>query len=329
MNIKSETLENKAAAKLPSRKPSRKRFKADSQKLVLAGMASLSLVFLAVFAYMPMFGVVLAFKDADRKLNIISAMNDSPFVGFKNFKMFLLDSSFISVLLNTVCLNLLMLFVNFPLPILFALFICELRMAKAKTVIQALVIFPHFLSWAIFGGIMLALTDMSTGIVTPVFEALGIASDENPVNLGLSQYFWAEMIIYSAIKSVGWGSIIYVSAIVTIDTSLYEAADLDGAGRLRKMFRITLPLIMPTVTVFLLLNISGLLGNSYEQFIVFQNDLNLERSEVLATYTYKMGLSRRRYSYASAMSLFESAISLVLLILSNAVSKRVSGKGIY
>ena len=276
-----------------------------------------------------MFGIVLAFKDADRSLNILEAMSDSPWCGLDNFKAFLLDNSFVDVLINTIGLNLLMLLINFPMPILFALMLNEVRSVRFKRAIQTITNFPHFISWAIFGGIILSLTDMTTGVITPVLEAFGLSDPQNTVNLNLAQYFWAEMIIASLIKSVGWGSIIYMAAIAGISQELYEAADIDGAGRAAKMFRITLPMLMPTVTVFLLLQISKLLGNSYEQFIIFQNDLNIEKSEVLITYSYKMGLGNRRYSYATAMTLFESVISVLLLVGSNFISKKLTGRGIY
>ena len=300
--------------------------KRDAQLFVMIGAG---LAFLGVFAYAPLFGIVLAFKDADRSLNILEAMSSSPWCGWENFKAFLLDNSFADVLVNTICLNLLMLLINFPMPILFALVLNEVRDRHFKKAVQTIANFPHFISWAIFGGIILSLTDMTTGVVTPLLNLLGLSDPQNPVNLNLAEYFWAEMIIASLIKSVGWGSIIYSAAIAGISRELYEAAEIDGAGRFQKMFRITLPLLMPTVTVFLLLQISKLLGNSYEQFIVFQNDLNLEKSEVLATYSYKTGLGNRRYSYATAMTLFESVISVMLLAGSNFISKKLTGRGIY
>lgn len=307
----------------------RKKIKFTKRDAQLYVMVGAGLVFLAIFAYAPLFGIILAFKDADRSLNILEAMSSSPWCGWENFEAFLLDNSFADVLINTICLNFLMLLINFPMPIIFALILNEVRHQHFKKAVQTITNFPHFISWAIFGGIILSLTDMTTGIVTPLLNLLGLSDPQNPVNLNLAEYFWAEMIIASLIKSVGWGSIIYSAAIAGISRELYEAAEIDGAGRLQKMLRITLPLLMPTVTVFLLLQISRLLGNSYEQFIVFQNDLNLEKSEVLVTYSYKMGLGNRRYSYATAMTLFESVISVILLIGSNFISKKLTGRGIY
>ncbi len=305
------------------------RKKWTSRDVTLLVMAGLSVVFLLIFAYAPMFGVLLAFKDGDYKLNLLGAITDAPWCGFDNFKAFLLDPNFVDAIVNTICLNLIMLVINFPAPILFALLINEVRSAHYKKTVQTITNFPHFISWVIFGGLVIALTDMSTGIFNPIMNALGLSSEENPVNLQGAEYFWATVIITSLIKGVGWGSIVYIAAISGLDADMYEAAELDGANRLQKAIYITLPGIAPTITVFLLLSISGMLSNSFDQFYILQNSLNLSRSEVLTTYIYKTGLSQRRYSYASALGLFNSVVSVVLLILSNFISKRATGRGIF
>ncbi len=305
------------------------RKKWTSRDITLLVMAGLSVVFLLIFAYAPMFGVVLAFKDGDYKLNLLGAITDAPWCGFDNFKAFLLDPNFVDAIVNTICLNLIMLVINFPAPILFALLINEVRSAHYKKTVQTITNFPHFISWVIFGGLVIALTDMSTGIFNPILNALGLSSEENPVNLQGAEYFWATIIITSLIKGVGWGSIVYIAAISGLDADMYEAAELDGANRLQKAIYITLPGIAPTITVFLLLSISGMLSNSFDQFYILQNSLNLSRSEVLTTYIYKTGLSQRRYSYASALGLFNSVVSVVLLVLSNFISKRATGRGIF
>lgn len=305
------------------------RKKWTSRDVTLLVMAGLSVVFLLIFAYAPMFGVLLAFKDGDYKLNLLGAITDAPWCGFDNFKAFLLDPNFVDAIVNTICLNLIMLVINFPAPILFALLINEVRSAHYKKTVQTITNFPHFISWVIFGGLVIALTDMSTGIFNPIMNALGLSSEENPVNLQGAEYFWATIIITSLIKGVGWGSIVYIAAISGLDADMYEAAELDGANRLQKAIYITLPGIAPTITVFLLLSISGMLSNSFDQFYILQNSLNLSRSEVLTTYIYKTGLSQRRYSYASALGLFNSVVSVVLLILSNFISKRATGRGIF
>ena len=198
-------------------------------------------VFLAVFSYAPMAGILLAFKDGDRKLNVINALINSDWIGFKNFELFLTDPDFKGVFLNTIGLNLLMLIINFPAPIFFALLINEVRHQRLKRAIQSVASFPHFISWIVFGGIIIALTDMTTGVINPVLSFLGLNSSNNPVNLGNAEYFWAEIIMCSLIKSVGWGSIIYFAAITSIEQSMFEAATIDGASRLQKAVFITVP----------------------------------------------------------------------------------------
>ena len=177
----------------------------------------------------------------------------------------------------------------------------------------------------IFGRIVLFLINKEQGIVNILLTPFGLGD----VNLARSEYFWAVMIISSLLKGVGWGSIIYLTAITSIDTSLYEAAMIDGANRFQRMIHITLPGIITTITVYFLLTVSRLLSNSFEQFYSLQNTVNLQRSEVLATFVYKKGLSLRRYSYATAVGFFESVVSIILLTISNFISKRLSGRGLF
>lgn len=292
-------------------------------------MAWFGVLFLIVFSYIPMYGVILAFKDADRVLNIQKALFNAKWVGFENFKEFLTDQKFRDVLWNTIGLNTLMLLINFPAPIIFALLMNEVQNKHFKGAVQTVTSFPHFISWIIFGGIFISLTDMTTGVVNPILEALGLSSKTNPVDLRLAQYFWPEMIIISLIKGVGWGSIVYMAAIAGVGQEVYEAAKIDGANRFQVAVKITVPLIAPTITVFLLLNISRLLSNSFEQFYSLQTTANLERSEVLTTYIYSTGFGRRKYSYAAAMGLFDSIISLFLLLVSNLISKKTTGRGLF
>ena len=312
---------------MPINKTRRRKWTANNKQNYF--MAMCGVLFLLVFSYAPMFGIMLAFKNGDRAINVFQALIQGKWVHFKNFTDLFSDRKFVDILLNTIGLNMLMLLINFPAPIIFALLVNEIRHKKFKKTIQIMTMFPHFISWIIFGGIIIALTDMTTGVVNPILEALRISNFQNPINLGSAEYFWAEMIIASLVKGVGWGSIIYLAAIAGINPELYEAAEIDGAGRFHKAIKITLPMIAPTITVFLLLQISKLLGNSYEQFYSLQNPINLDRSEVLSTYIYFKGITQRRYSYASALGLFESAISVVLLIVSNLISKKTTGRGIF
>ena len=290
-------------------------------------MASLSVVFLAVFAYAPLYGLALAFKEGDGWLNISKAISVAPWNGLDNFKAFFEDPDFWGILWNTLGLNILQLMINFPCPIIFAVLTAELISDKFKKFVQTVTFFPHFISWAVYGGIFLSLFALDTGLPA-LLQKAGLVS-EKPNILGDPSYFWGIIIGTSLLKGMGWGSVIYVAAIAAIPTELYEAAKMDGANRFHKIFYITIPSIAPTITLFFILSISGLLNNGIEHLLVFQNTSNLERSEVLDTYIYKYGIPNFRYSYATAIGLLKSIISLLLLVSGNWVCKKISGKGIY
>ena len=291
----------------------KKRRRWDSNDIVLFAMASLSVVFLAVFAYAPLYGLALAFKEGDGWLNISKAFFEDP--------------DFWGILWNTLGLNILQLMINFPCPIIFAVLTAELISDKFKKFVQTVTFFPHFISWAVYGGIFLSLFALDTGLPA-LLQKAGLVS-EKPNILGDPSYFWGIIIGTSLLKGMGWGSVIYVAAIAAIPTELYEAAKMDGANRFHKIFYITIPSIAPTITLFFILSISGLLNNGIEHLLVFQNTSNLERSEVLDTYIYKYGIPNFRYSYATAIGLLKSIISLLLLVSGNWVCKKISGKGIY
>lgn len=306
-------------------KKKRKPF-TSSQWQVLS-LALLGVVFLAVFAYVPMFGVALAFKSDDGTLNVVEQLLYSDWVGLENFKVFLTDKDFFVVFWNTLGLNFLQLIFNFPAPIIFALMLNEILHKKFKKMVQVITYFPYFISWVVFGGIILSLLDTNSGIVNTLFKELNLVKES--INFGRAEYFWGTIIITSIIKGVGWGSIIYMAAITGIDACLYEAAEIDGAGRWGKMWYVTLPCIKGTVTLFLVLSISGILNNGFDHIWTFQNQINLSKSEVIDTFVFKYGISDHRYPYATAVGLFKSVISLVLLLGANKVSKMLTGEGIY
>lgn len=303
----------------------RKKKKLTKNKLQLVVMASMGVAFLLVFSYSAMFGLLLAFTDGDYKLKITDSLFHSDFVGFDNFLVFFRDDEFVQVLANTLGLNLLMLLINFPAPILFALLINEIRHRKFKRVIQTITCFPHFISWMIYGSIVLFLINLNEGIVNKLLIPFGLGEK----NLAGADCFWAVMIVSSLLKGVGWGSIIYLTAISNIDASLYEASTIDGANRFQKARFITLPAILPTVTIYFLLTVSNLLGNNFEQFYSMQNTINLSKSEVIATFTYKKGLLMRRYSYSTAVGFFESVVGVILISAGNFISRRLIGKGLF
>jgi len=314
--------ERKTGRKLPKNK------RWSSSDITLFCMASLSVVFLAIFAYAPLYGLVLAFKDGDGYLNISQAISEAPWCGFDNFKAFFTDPDFGNIMLNTLGLNILQLLINFPCPIIFAVLTAELISDRFKKTVQTVTFFPHFISWAVFGGIFLSLLDYDTGIVNTALYNLGLIHEKKDI-LGDPNAFWWIIIGTSLLKGMGWGSVIYVAAIAAIPNELYEAAKIDGANRFHKIAYITVPSIAPTITLFFILSVSGILNNGIEHLWVFQNLNNIKRSEVLDTYIYKYGIPEWRYSYATAIGLVKSIVSLLLLIGGNAVCKKISGKGIY
>lgn len=315
-----------AGERLPDPKRRRKRWRGNDWTLVI--MASLGLAFLAVFAYGPLYGLLLAFKVDGEYINIQHSIQYGTWAGWDQFRDFLTDPDFMDIMKNTLGLNLLQLLINFPAPIIFAILMSELLSDKFKKMVQTVTFFPHFLSWVIFGGIFIGLLDYDTGFVNTILVKLGLVSE--PVDiLGGEEYFWGLIIITSLLKGLGWGSIIYVAAISGVPREQYEAAILDGANRWHKIRYVTLPAIAPTITLFFILSISGLLNNGVDHLWVFQNANNITRSEVLDTFIYKFGIPYQRYGYATAIGLMKSMVSVFLLVTGNAVCKKISGKGIY
>ena len=291
-------------------------------------MAMAGVVFLAIFAYIPMIGIAMAFKNLDYSMNVMKDLMTKPWVGFENFVKFIRDAQFKTVMLNTLSLGVLELVITFPIPIFFALMLNELRNEKFKRVIQTTTYFPYFISWVVYGGIVSALLTSDGGLINNVLMDAHLIS--RPINfLSESQYFYAIVIISSAIKGTGWGSVVYVAAIAGVDQAIFEAARIDGANRWQTAFKVTLPSIAPTVTVLLLLAISGILGSGFDRIYMLQNPLNLVRSEVLDTFVYKMGISSRRFSYTTAIGLFRSVLAVLLLGGGNLLSKKLTGNGLF
>lgn len=291
-------------------------------------MAMLGVIFLFIFNYLPMFGVVIGFKDMDYALNINKALSASSFVGIQNFLAFLHDKDFKNIMINTLGLNFLQLIITFPVPIIFAVMLNELRSKKLQKGVQTITYFPYFISWVVFGGILIGMLSPEGGVVNEILKTMGIIKE--PISfVSNPKYFWGVVIVSSLIKGLGWGAIIYIAAIAGIDSALYDAAKIDGANRFQKALYITIPCITGTIVVMLLLQVSGLLSSNFDQIYVLQNPLNLSRSEVLDTYIYKIGISQRRYSFTTAVGLFKSIISLVLLTSGNLISKKLLGRGLY
>lgn len=291
-------------------------------------MAMAGVAFLFVFSYIPMIGILIGFKDLDYTLNVMKDLQTKPFVGLKNFIKFVQDAQFKNVMMNTICLNVLELVITFPIPILFALLLNELRSSKFRRVVQTCTYFPYFISWVVYGGIVLAFLSSDGGFINNILLQLGLI-DNSITFMSNPDYFYAIVIVSSAIKGTGWGSVIYVAAITGVDPQIYEAARIDGANRLQMARSVTLPSIASTITVLLLLAISGLLNSGFDRIYMLQNPLNLSRSEVLDTYIYKIGISQRRFSFTTAVGVFKSIVAVVLLTGGHLISKKCTGRGLF
>lgn len=288
------------------------------QLMVLPGI-----LWMILFNYVPMGGIIIAFK----KFKITKTISEAPWVGLKYFKEFFQDSNFSDVMINTVGISLLKLFIAFPLPIIFALMINEIRGMKFKRITQTISYLPHFLSWVVLGGILTSWLSKE-GVINDFLMAVHILKE--PVSfLGSPVYFWGVALSSDIWKELGWGAIIYLAAISGVDQQIYEAATVDGAGKLQKIFYVTLPSITGTIAIMLILQVSGLLNSNFDQILILKNQVNITRSQVIDTYVYQVGMSLGKYSYATAVGLFKSVIALVLLLFANKTCKKLLGRSLY
>mgnify|MGYP002411183135 CR=1 FL=1 len=270
-----------------------------------------------------MSGIVIAFK----KYKITRPIGEAPWVGLRYFEEFFKDSNFSDVLANTVGISLLKLIIGFPLPIIFALLINEIRNIKFKRISQTISYLPHFLSWVVLGGILTSWLSKD-GVINDFLIAINVLKE--PVSfLGDPKYFWGLALISDSWKELGWSAIIYLAAIASVDQGMYEAATVDGATKLQKIFYITLPSITGTIAIMLILQVSSLLSTNFDQIMNLKNQINISRSQVIDTYVYQGGIGEGRYSYSTAVGLFKSVIASFLVIMSNKTSKRFLGRSLY
>lgn len=281
------------------------------------------IIWMIIFNYIPMYGIIIAFKN----YTIIDTFNSAPWVGLENFREFFMDDNFFVVMKNTLGISVLKLIIGFPLPIAFAIMLNELYNTRLKKYVQTISYLPHFFSWVVLGGIMINWLSQ-TGLMNKVLIGAGLIQ-EPIVFLAHPKYFWGISIISDIWKELGWNAIIYLAAIAGINPTLYEAAKIDGAGKLAQIWHITLPSIKGTITILFILAVSGILNTNFEQMLVLQNPLNLSASEVIDTFVYKMGLQSLRFSYATAVGLFKSVIAFILLVSANYTSKKINGKALF
>jgi putative aldouronate transport system permease protein len=281
-----------------------------------------AIVYYGIFRYGPLYGIQIAFKDFIFRRGITG----SPWVGLENFKLLFSMGSFKQVFRNTVIISFLKLVFGFPAPIIFAILLNEIRAVKYKKFIQTISYLPHFVSWVILGGVFMQFLSPSTGPINIILKNAGI----NPIYfLANDLWFRPVLVITSVWKGIGWGSIIYLASISGIDPELYEAAEIDGAGRLRKTLSITIPSLVPIITIMLIFSVGGIVQDDFDQIFNLYNPAVYSVGDVLSTYTYRVGLVEMKYGFSAAVGLFTNVISFVLILVTNSITKRVNEYGLW
>lgn len=282
----------------------------------------LPVAYFILFKYVPMYGAMIAFQD----YNIFGGVTGSEWVGLENFKRLFAMSEFYDVVRNTLLLNLLDLMFSFPAPILLALLLHELRVVWFKKAAQTILYLPHFISWVIIGGLVYQMFSTNGGLVNEMIRAFGI----EPIPFLTDKNNWLLVYLGTGIwQSAGWGAIIYLAALTGINKELYEAAEVDGAGRMKKMWHITLPGIRSTIVVMLIIQLGHIMSIGFERPFVMGNPLVKDYAEVISTYVYKVGLQTAQFSLATAMGLFQALVGLFFVVLANTIAKRFGEKGIW
>ncbi len=280
-----------------------------------------ALAYLIIFSYIPMYGLQIAFKNFRVSLGIW----DSPWIGFRNFTDFFQSFSFKQLITNTFAVSFYSLAVGFPIPILVALILNEIK-SKYKNVVQTILYAPHFISTVVLVGIMVSLFSPSQGVVNTILESLGM---ERIYFFGKPEYF-RHLYVWSGVwQGTGWSAIIYLAALAGVDMELHEAADIDGATRIQKIIYINIPTILPTIIITLILALGKISNVGYEKVYLMQNDLNVATAEVISTYVYKRGIIQQSFSFASAVGLFNNLVNIALLLISNTISKKVTKTSLF
>lgn len=281
-------------------------------------------IYIIVFNYAPLTGWLMAFQRYRPALGLF----EQEWVGLENFRMLFSDSSFLRVIRNTISMSIINLTLSFFFSILFAVMLNELKNRRIKKIIQTVSYLPHFLSWIIVTGIVLDVLSTETGVINQLLMALNIT--EQPISfLSDPKYFWWIVGFSNVWKSTGWGSIIYLSAMAAINEELYEAAEMDGANRLRKIWHITLPGIKSTIFILLLINIGNIMNAGFEVQYLLGNGLVQEVSQTIDIYVLKYGISLGNYSLATAAGIFNSVISVVLITLANKFAKSAGEESLF
>ncbi|WP_108994601.1 ABC transporter permease [Paenibacillus agaridevorans] len=280
------------------------------------------LIFLFLFKYAPMYGIIIAFQD----FNIFGGISGSEWVGMAQFERLLQSDEFMQVLTNTLLISLYKITILFPIPIVIALMLNEVRRMFFKRTIQTIIYLPHFLSWVIISGLFINILSPSGGIVNEIIRSFG----GEPISFFTSNSLFRSLVVFTAgWKEMGWNAIVFIAALAGIEQEQYEAAAIDGAGRIRQMWSISLPGMLPTIVLMFILRIGSLLEAGTEQILTMYNPLVYETGDVIGTFVYRMGLGQQDYSFSTAVGLFNSAVGFLLIIIGNMLSRKFIGRSIW
>lgn len=285
--------------------------------MIIPGM-----LYYLLFHYKSMYGLLIAFKD----YRITDGVMASPWAGLKYFEMVFFNAEFWRAFKNTIIISGCKLIFNFPAPIILALMLNEVANLRFKKVVQTMSYLPHFISWVVLSGVLINFLSPSTGAINMIIKAFG---GEPIFFTGNPETFRPVLVLSSLWKEVGWGTIIYLAALTGVDTQLYEAARLDGAGRFKQTIYITLPSISNVVVISLIMAVGKVINDDFDQIYNLYNPAVYSVSEVIATYVYKMGLEQAMYSYSTAVGLFKNVISLLLVIMTNMLAKKIGDYGLW
>ncbi|MBM7566819.1 ABC transporter permease [Paenibacillus sacheonensis] len=280
-----------------------------------------TIVYFAIFTYTPFYGITIAFKD----FKIMSGIMHSPWVGFEHFRSMFDSEKFPELLKNTIIISLYRLVFGFPVPILFALLLNEVRHLWFKRIVQTVTYFPHFLSWVVFGGIIYNFIGPS-GIINLLLVNAGLDKFNFTTN---ADVFRTVIVITAIMKEFGWGAIIYLAALSGIDAQLYEAAKIDGAGKMRQIWHVTLPGIRPIIALLFCLQLAGILDAGFDQIFIFLNPAVYDVGDIIDTYVYRLGLLQSQFELATAVGLFKGIIGVILIVSANNVIRRMGEKSLW
>lgn len=280
------------------------------------------IVYYIIFHYIPMYGVQIAFKDFIASKGI----TDSPWAGLKHFERFFNSYYFERLIMNTLEIGLYELLVGFPVPIILALLINEVRSKLFRKTVQTITYAPHFLSTVVLVGMLFIFLDPNSGFINMLIRLFG----GDPVSFMTEPGWFKTIYVFSGVwQQMGWSSIIYLAALTGIDPQQHEAAKVDGASRLKRIWHINLPGIMPTIIILLIMNVGSVMAVGFEKVFLMQNDLNRESSDVIATYVYRSGIVSAQYSFSAAVGLFNSIINFILLLTVNFISRKVGQNSLW